>query len=67
MVKACIEIPLEPDIPKTAITTPFSLFEFVCTFGLHNAGGQTFQNFIAEVIFPAVFTYSDDILMPGPL
>ena len=53
------------DIEKTAITTPFGLFEFLrMPFGLKNAG-KTFQRFINEVTngLPDVFAYADDILV----
>ena len=53
----------ETDIPKTAITTPFGLWDFLCMpFGLRNAG-QTFQRMIDQVLLdlPFVFTYLDDI------
>jgi hypothetical protein len=53
------------DIPKTAITTPFGLFEFpFMSFGLRNAA-QTFQRFIDEVLrdLDFCFPYIDDILV----
>ncbi|BHF84038.1 hypothetical protein SprV_0902718800 [Sparganum proliferum] len=55
----------EEDIPKTAVTTPFGLFEFLrMPFGLRNAT-QSFQRFIDEVLRGLSFTYVyiDDILV----
>lgn len=66
LVKAYNQLKVNPDdVPKTALTTPFGLFEFeYMTFGLRNAA-QTFQRFIDEVLLGLDFCYGyiDDILI----
>ena len=56
------------DVPKTAIITPFGLYEFVrMPFGLRNAG-MTFQRFMDQVLagLDHSSAYLDDILVASP-
>lgn len=66
LCKAYYQVPIaECDKHKTAITTPFGLYEFnVMSFGLRNAPA-TFMRFVHEVFrgLPFVFSYLDDTLV----
>ena len=66
LVKGYYQVPMnKSDIAKTAVITPFGLFEWlVMPFGVRNAA-NTFQRLMDRVLdgLPFAFVYLDDILV----
>jgi len=66
LIKGYYQVPMsEDDIRKTAVITPFGLWEFCrMPFGLRNSG-CTFQRMMDEILgdLPFCFIYVDDLLV----
>ena len=66
MIRGYYQIPMAPSsIAKTAVITPFGLWEFLCMpFGL-NTAAQSFQCLMDGILrdLPFAFVYLDDILV----
>ena len=67
--KGYLQVPVAAaDVPKTAVITPFGLFEFLrMPYGLKNAG-MTFQRLMDHIFqgLPFAFIYLDDVLVASP-
>ena len=66
LVKGYYQVPMHPDdVCKTAVVTPFGLFEWlVMPFGVRNAA-NTFQRMMDRALhgLPCAFVYLDDVLV----
>ena len=69
LTKGYYQVPMSTgDIPKTAVITPFGLFEWLrMLFGLRNRG-CIFQRLMDQILqgLPYCFVYVDDILISSP-
>ena len=70
LTKGYYQVPMaKGDIPKTAVITPFGLFEWIrMPFGLNNAG-CTFQRMMDQILgdIPHCFVYVNDLLIARPV